>query len=170
MAEPIGLRPCGTLAARRAHTNWGAACSASIRGRNGRPCRFGCWRMSHCARCPPDRDQVTHRAAIFDMWTNVFASPGWRTMGTQAGHFAIVPPRWQPGQSKLPEGRSADRCPHPLCLDHRPHQGGRPTGLRCCPQDSGGPQDHAAVALGQGARTGRSQDLAFGDRLSANRY
>jgi hypothetical protein len=38
------------------------------------------------------------------MWTNVFASPGWRTTGTQAGDFAIVPPGWRPEGAELPAG------------------------------------------------------------------
>jgi hypothetical protein len=29
---------------------------------------------------------------MLDMWTDVFASPGWRTTGTQAGNFLITPP------------------------------------------------------------------------------
>jgi hypothetical protein len=42
----------------------------------------------------------------------VFASPGWRTTGTQAGDFAIIPPGWQ-DRSKLPEGVQPIDAPTP---------------------------------------------------------
>src|SRR5215471_2221914 len=33
---------------------------------------------------------------MLDMWTDVFASPGWRTTGTQEGNFLVTPPGWRP--------------------------------------------------------------------------
>jgi hypothetical protein len=33
---------------------------------------------------------------MLDMWTDVFASPGWRTTGTQAANFLVAPVGWRP--------------------------------------------------------------------------
>jgi hypothetical protein len=33
---------------------------------------------------------------MLDMWTDVFASPGWRTTGTQTANFLVTPPGWRP--------------------------------------------------------------------------
>lgn len=43
----------------------------------------------------PDTKDRYYVIALFDMWTNVFASIGKRTTGTGAGHFLIAGPNWQ---------------------------------------------------------------------------
>ena len=49
----------------------------------------------------PDTDDRYYLLPVLDAWTNVFASPGKRTTGTKAGHFAIVGPNWK---GTLPDG------------------------------------------------------------------
>jgi len=42
----------------------------------------------------PDTHGRYYLMPMLDAWTNVFASPGKRTTGTKAGHFAITGPGW----------------------------------------------------------------------------
>jgi hypothetical protein len=47
---------------------------------------------------------------MLDMWTDVFASPGWRTTGTEAGNFLITPPGWT---RTVPDGFTEIKAPTP---------------------------------------------------------
>ena len=60
----------------------------------------------------PDTAGRYYLLPMLDMWTDVFASPGWRTTGTKAQDFAMVPPGWRPdAKRKLP--RDAQRIDAP---------------------------------------------------------
>jgi hypothetical protein len=58
----------------------------------------------------PDSQGRYYLMPSLGMWTDVFASPGWRTTGTKAGDYAYVPPGWT---GTLPKGVTRVDTPTP---------------------------------------------------------
>src|SRR5271169_3055626 len=68
----------------------------------------------------PDTNGRYYLFPMLDMWTDVFASPGWRTTGTRAGTFLVTPPGWRPDlrdrfidEFKLPKDTQRIDAPTP---------------------------------------------------------
>jgi hypothetical protein len=59
----------------------------------------------------PNTDGRYYLLPMLDMWTDVFASPGWRTTGTQAANFLVTPPGWS---GDVPVGMSLINAPTPI--------------------------------------------------------
>src|SRR5271163_2426608 len=68
----------------------------------------------------PDTAGRYYLLPMLDMWTDVFASPGWRTTGTLASNFLVTPPGWRPDlrdrfidEFKLPKDTQRIDAPTP---------------------------------------------------------
>jgi len=83
----------------------------------------------------PDTAGRYYLLPMLDMWTDVFASPGWRTTGTKAADYLVTPPGWN---GKVPDGFTGISAPTPYVWII-----GR--------TKTDGPQDYAAVNKIQGA-------------------
>jgi hypothetical protein len=59
----------------------------------------------------PNTDGRYYLLPMLDMWSDVFAAPGWRTTGTQAANFLVTPPGWN---GNVPSETSRISAPTPF--------------------------------------------------------
>jgi len=69
----------------------------------------------------PDTGGRYYLLPMLDMWSDVFASPGWRTTGTQAANYLVAPAGWRPDlrdrfteELRLPKDTQRIDAPTPI--------------------------------------------------------
>ena len=114
----------------------------------------------------PDTAGRYYLLPMLDMWTDVFASPGWRTTGTQAGHFLVTPPGWT---GAVPAGVTRISAPTSYVWIIGRTKTDGPPDYEAVHKIQARLQGHAALRLGQGAEAGRGEDRSDGRHEDAAR-
>ena len=111
----------------------------------------------------PDTDGRYYLLPMLDMWTDVFASPGWRTTGTKAGNF-LVTPRAGTGlrdrfveEFKLPKETQRIDAPTPYVWVIGRTKTDGPPDYDAVHKIQAGYKVTPAFGVGQGAQAGRGQ-------------
>ena len=100
----------------------------------------------------PDTGGRYYLLPMLDMWTDVFASPGWRTTGTQAGNFLVTPPGWS---GTVPAGMTRISAPTPYVWIIGRTKTDGPPDYAAVNKIQAGYKDHATLTMGQGSPAGR---------------
>jgi hypothetical protein len=95
----------------------------------------------------PDTNGRYYLLPMLDMWTDVFASPGWRTIGTQVGSWAITPSGWT---GPLPDGVERLEAPRPYVWIIGRTKTDGPADYDAVHKIQAGLSCHSTLSLGQG--------------------
>ena len=113
----------------------------------------------------PDTGGRYYLLPMLDMWTDVFASPGSRTTGTQAGNFLVAGPGWRPDlrerlieEFRLPAGTQRIDAPTPYVWVIGRTKTDGPPDYEAVHKIQAGLQDHAAVRVGQNREASSRKD------------
>ena len=106
----------------------------------------------------PDTGGRYYLLPMLDAWSDVFASPGWRTTGTQAGNFLITPVGWRPDlrerfieEFRLPKDIQRIDAPTPYVWIIGRTKTDGPADYDAVHKISGWLQNHASLAMGKGS-------------------